>query len=61
MSASLEGFILHHMKWYERIVSLVGGLLLIYPGIVTDLVGLGLVSVVILLQLITKKRHTLQT
>lgn len=61
VSASLEGFILHHMKWYERIVSLVGGLLLIYPGIVTDLVGLGLVSVVILLQLITKKRHTLQT
>lgn len=56
VSASLEAFILHRMKWFERIISLVGGLLLIYPGIVTDLIGLGLVAVVILLQLITKKK-----
>ena len=56
VSASLEGYIMAHMKWYERIISACGGLLLIYPGLVTDLVGLSLVAVVILLQIITKRQ-----
>ena len=56
VSASLEGFLLCDMPWYERIISAVGGLLLIYPGIVTDAVGLGLVAVIVLLQLIEKKK-----
>ncbi|MBQ8267639.1 MAG: FxsA family protein, partial [Clostridia bacterium] len=45
---------------FERIISLVGGLLLIYPGIVTDLIGLGLVAIVIAFQLITKKKNLSQ-
>ena len=57
VSASLEGYIMAHMKWYERIISACGGLLLIYPGLVTDLVGLSLVAVVILLQIITKRQN----
>ncbi len=56
VSAALEGYFLHKMQWYERIVSAVGGLLLIYPGIVTDAVGLGLVGAVLAVQLITKKK-----
>ncbi len=59
VSAALEGYFLHHMRWYERVVSIVGGLLLIYPGIVTDLIGLALVGAVLVVQLITKKKHTL--
>ena len=57
VSASLEGYFLHHMKWFERIISVAGGLLLIYPGVVTDVIGLGLVSVVVVIQLLTKKKN----
>ena len=56
VSASLEGYFLHHMKWYERIICVVGGLLLIYPGVVTDAIGLGLVAVILLAQIITRKK-----
>ena len=57
VSSALEGFVLHHMKWYERILSVVGGLLLIYPGIVTDTIGLALVVVVLLIQVATRKKY----
>lgn len=56
VSASLEGYLLCNMKWYQRIASLAGGLLLIYPGLVTDVIGISLVAVVLLLQLITRKK-----
>ena len=58
VSASLEGYFLHHMKWFERIISVAGGLLLIYPGIVTDVIGLGLVAIVVAIQLLTKDKKT---
>ena len=57
VSASLEGYMLHNMSWYQRIISIVGGLLLIFPGLATDLIGVGLVGVVIAIQLITKKKE----
>ena len=56
VSSALEGYFLHHMKWYERIVSVIGGLLLIYPGVVTDVIGLGLVAVVLVAQILTRKK-----
>ena len=57
ISASLEGYFLKNMVWYERIIAAAGGLLLIYPGLVTDLVGLGLVGVAAVLQIIGKKKN----
>lgn len=57
VSAALEGYFLTHMSWYERIISVAGGLLLIYPGVVTDAIGLGLVAVVLAIQFIKKKNH----
>ena len=51
LSASLQGYFLTHMPWYQRIISAVGGLLLIYPGLVTDGIGLGLVAIVLVFQL----------
>ena len=56
VSAALEGYFLRHMKWYERILSLIGGLLLIYPGVVTDVAGISLVGVVAAFQLLLKKQ-----
>jgi len=57
VSASLEGYFLHHMQWYERILAAIGGLLLIYPGLITDSVGLGLVIVAFISQWITRKNY----
>lgn len=59
VSASLEGYMLSHMSWYQRIICAIGGLLLIYPGAVTDTIGLALVTVVVGLQIISKKRIAL--
>ena len=58
VSAALEGYFLHHMPAWQRVLSAVGGLLLIYPGLVTDLVGLGLVGTVLVLQFLTRKKET---
>ncbi len=55
VSASLQGFFLCKMPWYERIVSAVGGLLLIYPGLVTDSIGFALLAVVAVLQLLDRR------
>ena len=57
VSSALEGYFLHHMRWYERIVSVIGGLLLIYPGVLTDVIGLGLVAVVFVAQVLTRKKN----
>lgn len=59
VSASLEGYFLHHMTWYERIISVIGGLLLIYPGAMTDIIGIALVGVVLLIQILTRKQRIL--
>jgi len=56
ISAGLEGFLLTHLKWYQRLIVAAGGLMLIIPGLVTDAVGLSLVAVVLLIQLLEKKK-----
>lgn len=56
VSAALEGYIFCRMAWYERLISVVGGLLLIYPGLVTDLIGVSLASVAIAIQIIRRRR-----
>ncbi|MBQ4517486.1 MAG: TRAP transporter fused permease subunit [Clostridia bacterium] len=60
VSAALEGYFMHRMKLFERVISVIGGLLLIYPGAVTDAIGVGLVAVVLVLQFMTKKKNALQ-
>lgn len=56
VSSSLEGYLLCNMPWYQRIMNLAGGLLLIYPGIESDMIGFALVAIVVILQIIAKKR-----
>lgn len=56
VSAALQGYLIRPMPWYQRIISLIGGLLLIFPGIVTDTIGLVLMATVVVLQIITKKK-----
>ncbi len=59
VSASLEGYLIHRMPWYQRLISLCGGLLLIYPGVTTDIIGLALVALAVILQILLKKKETL--
>ena len=56
VSAGLEGYMLRNASWWERLLSIVGGLLLIYPGLATDLIGLGLVGLVLVIQIL-ENRH----
>ena len=56
VSASLEGYFLCPMKNWQRILSALGGLLMIYPGILTDVIGLALVGAVLVMQVLDQKK-----
>lgn len=43
IAAALEGYLLRNMHWLERIAAVAGGLLLMIPGSVTDVIGLVLI------------------
>ncbi len=60
VSASLQGYFLCNMHWHEIIICLIGGLLLIYPGIVTDIIGVTLVSCVMIFQIISNKKSKIK-
>ena len=49
VAAGLSGFVFRNMKWWERILCIVGGLTLLVPGSLTDLIGLVLVGAVCVL------------
>lgn len=57
VSAALEGYILSHMNWMQRILSAVGGLMLIDPSPLTDVIGIVLVAATIVWQSIQRKRE----
>ena len=52
-----EGFIYKKIPWLLRVVSIVGGLTLLYPGVVTDVIGLVLVGGIIFYQRMSAKRE----
>lgn len=60
VSSALEGYFVKSMAWYERIISVIGGLLLIYPGVITDIIGLALVAIVAVIQMASRKNTVLQ-
>ncbi|MES1928009.1 TRAP transporter, 4TM/12TM fusion protein [Salinisphaera dokdonensis CL-ES53] len=45
--AATQGYLKIRMHWYERLLMLVGALLLLKPGSWTDLAGIGLLAVVV--------------
>jgi TRAP transporter 4TM/12TM fusion protein len=55
IGAGIIGFWFRKLNWYERLMGIAGGLLLIYPETISDIIGLGLMAVVIALQFMTKK------
>ena len=57
VAAALEGYLMDRIHWTFRIVAAIGGLLLVYPGVVTDVIGLALVVVVVIGQIIGRNAH----
>ena len=56
VAAGLAGYFFTNMSWIERILTVGGGLLMIIPGAVTDVIGLGIVVVVALFELVISKK-----
>ena len=61
VAAGLEGYMFRNTSWWERLLCIAGGLLLIYPGLVTDIAGLVLIVVVVLFQLLGKHHDSKET
>ncbi len=56
LSAGLEGYMFRKLRFYEIIPLIIGGLLMIYPGAVSDIIGVLLVAAVTGLQIyLTRK------
>ena len=51
-----SGYLKTDMPWYERVVCCVGGLMLIFPGVTTDVIGVAMVALVFVMQLAAAKK-----
>ncbi len=56
IAASLEGYFTRHAHLLQRLMFLAGGLLLIEPGLMTDLLGVAIIAVPIVWQEIENRR-----
>lgn len=54
MAGAVMGYFGDRNRWFESVLLAVGALLLLKPGLITDLIGLGMVSAIYILQ---KRRH----
>lgn len=61
VGAGLMGYWLRPMPWYERIISLSAGLMLIKPGAITDATGLGILALIYMIQYIQTRKPQLLT
>jgi TRAP transporter 4TM/12TM fusion protein len=60
VGAAMIGFCLAPMRWWERIWFMVGGLMLIDPGTLTDVIGIAMLSIGLLYQW-TRSKTTRQS
>ncbi|WP_108670758.1 TRAP transporter permease [Peribacillus acanthi] len=58
IGAGVVGYWLRGLSWYERLIGIAGGLMLIYPETITDIIGVGSFILLIVLQLVSKKDET---
>jgi len=56
ISAGMEGYMFTRMKWYEIIFVIAGGLMLVYPGLITDVIGIVIIAAIVLLQMFKRRR-----
>ena len=56
VAAALEGYVISSMHWTVRILSAAGGLMMMIPGTMTDIIGIALLAVVIIVQTVKSKK-----
>ncbi|NLW46784.1 MAG: TRAP transporter permease [Firmicutes bacterium] len=57
ISGGMEGFMKKKMPWWQRIIAVIGGLALIEPNLLTDIIGIVLIGFVCLKQYVIKDRN----
>lgn len=58
IGAGVIGFWFRKLYWFERVLGIIGGLLLMYPESISDIVGLGMFGLVIGLQFFIKRQDS---
>ncbi|MDR1905048.1 MAG: TRAP transporter permease [Treponema sp.] len=61
LAVGLEGYMFKHTSLIERLMAVVGGLCLIYPGLVTDIIGFSFIGLVTVLQYLGHRRDHLKS
>ncbi|MBQ8763511.1 MAG: TRAP transporter permease [Clostridia bacterium] len=56
ISAGMEGYMVRHMPWWQRIAAIAGGLCMVIPGLVTDAIGLVIIVLLFLIQKFGSKK-----
>jgi TRAP transporter 4TM/12TM fusion protein len=57
LCGAFQGWLFKKTTWYERLMLLVAGVLLVYPKPLFDAVGLGLVAIVLVTQFMVKRKE----
>ena len=57
IASGLMGYLIHDLKWFTRPILVIGGLLMVIPGTVTDLMGLAILVAVFLVQKMENKKE----
>jgi TRAP transporter 4TM/12TM fusion protein len=60
LAASVQGWLLRKARWFERLALLVAALALIKPGWVTDVIGFGLLIIVLGVQYFSREREEMK-
>ena len=57
VSSALEGYVMTKTPIWQRVLLAAGGLSLIYPSLMTDVIGLGVIAVMLALQVIMRNHN----
>ncbi|MDD4296695.1 MAG: TRAP transporter permease [Ruminiclostridium sp.] len=56
IAAGLEGYMKKPLMWWQRILAIIGGLMMIDPGLMTDLIGIAIIGIVVVEQYVIKDK-----
>ena len=56
IAGGLEGYMKKPLVWWQRILSIIGGLMMIDPGLMTDLIGIAIIGIVVVEQYVIKDK-----
>ncbi|MGL4790791.1 MAG: TRAP transporter permease, partial [Anaerotignaceae bacterium] len=60
IAAGMEGYMIIHLKAYERLICLVGGIMLIIPDGPTDIIGVIAIAIIFVLQEVKTRKKAVQ-